>query len=87
MKYELKINGNILKTDDKDVALGFIKAIAVPATYQHYVAPIMIEKLVPYDSPWPTFPPYTTWGNTGTGCYPSTFPPMHLVTDQSCAPC
>lgn len=79
MKYELKINGNILKTDDKDVALEFIKAMGKQA--EHYVphipfvAPIVIERREEY---WPYRPgdvcsgtgdpPFDIWdsGNTGT---------------------
>ena len=37
MKYEIKINGNILKTDDRDVTLEFIKAVTKLVTHQHYV--------------------------------------------------
>lgn len=56
MKYELRINDNILKTDDKDVTLEFVKAI-VGLTL--YTPPVVIER-----------GPLAVWGDTGTGIVP-----------------
>ena len=60
MKYELKIDGNILKTDDKDIALEFVRAMARPVTVP-YIPPIVIER---EPHPWPWTYPVVTWGNT-----------------------
>ena len=88
MKYEITIDGNTLKTDDKDVALEFIKAMARPII--PYVPPIVIERDV-----YPISPTWRQWELTCAGGsqvvdFSGTLwngEPTHLVTKDSFTHC